>query len=57
MAIAGYDPHEAVNFWQRMVEMQKGTAPPEFLSDHPSNQNRIEDIKKELPEALSYYKK
>jgi predicted Zn-dependent protease len=57
MAIAGYDPHEAVNFWQRMVEMQKGKSPPEFLSDHPSDQNRIEDIKKELPEALSYYKK
>jgi predicted Zn-dependent protease len=57
MAIAGYDPHEAVNFWQRMVEMQKGKAPPEFLSDHPSDQNRIEDIKKELPEALSYYNK
>ena len=57
MAIAGYDPHEALDFWQRMAEIQKGKAPPEFLSDHPSDQSRIEDIKKEMPEAMSYYKK
>jgi predicted Zn-dependent protease len=55
MAIAGYDPHEAVNFWQRMVDLQKGKAPPEFLSDHPSDQSRIEDIKKEMAEAMGYY--
>jgi predicted Zn-dependent protease len=57
MSIAGYDPHTALDFWQRMAEAQKGNAPPEFLSDHPSDQSRIEDIKNELPEALSYYNK
>jgi len=57
MAIAGYNPNEALNFWQRMAEAQKGNAPPEFLSDHPSDQSRIEDIKNEMPEAMTYYRK
>lgn len=56
MAIAGYDPSEAVTFWQRMAATG-GAKPPEFLSTHPSDATRIADIKKELPEALSYYKK
>ena len=57
MAMAGYDPHEALNFWTRMSQASGGGAPPEFLSTHPSDQTRIDDIKKELPEALQYYKK
>ncbi len=56
MAIAGYDPHEALDFWQRMASATKGQAPPEFLSDHPSDQTRIDNIKKEIPEAMKYYK-
>jgi len=56
MAMAGYDPNKAVEFWQRMAEMKGGQAPPEFLSTHPSDQTRINDIKKHLPEALKYYK-
>jgi len=55
MAMAGYDPHEALNFWQRMMNAQKGNAPPEFLSDHPSDQSRIEKIQQEMPEAMKYY--
>ncbi len=55
MAMAGYDPNEALDFWQRMAVAMKGQAPPEFLSDHPSDQTRINDIKNELPEALKYY--
>ncbi len=55
MAIAGYDPNEALNFWQRMAMTMQGKEPPEFLSDHPSNLTRIEDIKKELPEAMKYF--
>ena len=56
MAMAGYDPHEAVAFWERMAQMT-GPQPPEFLSTHPSHQTRIKDIKeKYLPEAMKYYK-
>ena len=57
MAMAGYDPRKAVDFWQRMDEMSKGQAPPELLSTHPSHNTRISNIKKWLPEALSYYNK
>ncbi len=55
MAMAGYDPHVAVDFWSRMAEMKDGAAPPEFLSTHPSDQTRINDIKNLLPEAMTYY--
>lgn len=56
MSMAGYNPNTAVDFWTRMSQMG-GQKPPEFLSTHPSDQTRIADIKKELPEALKYYKK
>jgi predicted Zn-dependent protease len=56
MAMAGYDPNNAVQFWQRMSE-NAGASPPEFLSTHPSDENRIKEIKSEIPEAMNYYKK
>jgi predicted Zn-dependent protease len=56
MAMAGYDPNGALEFWQRMQAQSQGE-PPVFLSDHPANQTRINDIKAELPEAMKYYKK
>jgi predicted Zn-dependent protease len=55
MAKAGYDPHHAVEFWKRMAQEMQGKAPPAFLSDHPSDAQRIQKIQEELPEALSYY--
>lgn len=57
MAMAGYDPREAQPFWHRMEATSKGTRQPEFLSTHPSPENRREDINKHLPKALEYYKK
>jgi predicted Zn-dependent protease len=57
MAMAGYDPHEAVDFWQRMAQMKDGKAPPEFLSTHPSDEARIRKIKEFIPEAMKYYRK
>lgn len=56
MAMAGYDPHEAVTFWQRMADANKGLQPLEILSTHPANQTRIQNIKSLLPEAMTYYK-
>lgn len=56
MAMAGYNPNEAVSFWLRMAA--KGSNPmPAFLSTHPSDAKRIEQIKKYMPEAMKYYKK
>lgn len=55
MAMAGYDPERAIPFWQAM-EKAGGPAPPEFLSTHPSGSNRIEELKKFMPEAKKYYK-
>jgi predicted Zn-dependent protease len=57
MAMAGYDPHEALNFWNRMMNANKAGSTPEFLSDHPSDQKRIADIQARLPEAMKYYNK
>ncbi|WP_029901828.1 M48 family metallopeptidase [Prevotella sp. 10(H)] len=54
MAMAGYDPSAAAAFWQRMS--QKGAGTPEFMSTHPSDETRIKQIQKDLPEALKYYK-
>ena len=56
MARAGYDPREAIPFWQRMSK-QGEKRPPQFLSTHPAPETRIADIKKYLPEALPYYEK
>ncbi len=56
MAMAGYDPRSAVDFWKRMAAGKKGAAPPQFLSTHPSDETRIRQIEEHMPEALSYYK-
>jgi predicted Zn-dependent protease len=56
MAMAGYDPNASIEFWQRMSQ-NAGTNPPEFLSTHPTDENRIQKIKSEIPEAMKYYKK
>lgn len=54
-AIGGYNPQEAIPFWQRMASQNK-SKPPAFLSSHPSDAKRIADIKRWMPEAMSYYK-
>lgn len=56
MAMAGYNPNAALDFWTRM-SAQGGAKPPEFLSTHPSDATRIANIKKHLPEAMQYYRK
>ena len=56
MAKAGYDPREAIPFWQRMSAGKSGGGPPEFLSTHPSGDTRIRQLQQWMPEALSYYR-
>jgi predicted Zn-dependent protease len=51
MAIAGYNPDEAIAFWTRMAANSNGQAPPEFLSTHPSDATRIANLKAMIPEA------
>lgn len=53
-AMAGYDPQEAIPFWQRMANAG-GAKPPEFLSTHPADDTRIKQLQKIMPEAMSYY--
>ena len=55
MARAGYRPEAAVGFWRRMAALAK-EKPPEFLSDHPSDERRIEQIEGWLPEARGQYR-
>ena len=55
MARAGYDPHGALAFWQRMERAAGGGSPPEFLSTHPSHGTREQQIEAWLPEAMRYY--
>ena len=65
MAKAGYDPREAVGFWERMSGCPKqmigrfcfrsNAAIPEFLSTHPSDISRIKQIEEWIPAALEFY--
>jgi len=57
MAKAGYDPREAPGFFERMMKASKSAAPPEFLSTHPADQNRIRNLNTLIPEAMAYYHK
>ncbi len=55
MAMAGYDPNQALTFWQRMAD-RKTPKPPEFLSTHPADETRIRNLRKYMPEAKRYYR-
>lgn len=54
MARAGFNPEAAPNVWRKMAKVQKG-APPQFLSTHPSDQNRIANLEKALPTVKPLY--
>ena len=65
MAKAGYDPHKAIGFWERMSGCPKqmigrfcfrsNAAIPEFLSTHPSDVTRIKQIEAWINDAMQYY--
>ena len=54
-AMAGYDPQQAIPFWQRMSQGSSSNQ-SDIFSDHPSDTKRIADLQKEMPTALKYYK-
>jgi predicted Zn-dependent protease len=57
MARAGYDPHEAVHFWERMEQNSSGPQRPEFASTHPSHGTRIARLQEHMPQAEEEYRK
>ncbi len=56
MAIAGYSPEFAVSLWQKMALSSGGGKQSSFLSTHPSEEKRIAEIQKYMPEAMKYYR-
>jgi predicted Zn-dependent protease len=58
MAMAGYDPHEGVALWERMHAAKSNLkTQAEWLSTHPADETRIQNIKSWLPEAMKYYRR
>jgi predicted Zn-dependent protease len=53
MAKAGYDPAEAVTFWQRFATL--GSSGPAFLSTHPQSEDRAKALSKQMPSAKKSY--
>ena len=51
MAKAGYDPNEAINFWQRFGQVKGGKGPPEWASTHPADATRIQGLRSYLSRA------
>jgi len=51
MAIAGYNPEEALIFWERMAALSGGGSTPQFLSTHPSDETRIRELRSAIPAA------
>lgn len=51
MAIAGYNPQEAIAFWKRMAAQSGGKSQPEFMSTHPSDATRVANLQNLVPEA------
>jgi predicted Zn-dependent protease len=52
MAEAGFDPREAVKLWENMARASGGKNPPEFLSTHPAETTRINDLKARMSHAI-----
>lgn len=51
MTIAGYNPEDAILFWQRMASQSGGQSQPEFMSTHPSDATRMANLKALIPQA------
>ena len=54
-ARAGYDPRAGVSLWQKMIKANSGASPPEFLSSHPTDSSRVQQIEALLPTVMPFY--
>ncbi len=54
-SLSGYDIRETVKIWERMKKLNKGEEPPEFMSTHPSSDNRIKDLNEKMNEVILDY--
>tara|TARA_A200000159_G_scaffold30723_1_gene27323 strand:- start:18 stop:818 length:801 start_codon:yes stop_codon:yes gene_type:complete len=54
-SLSGYDIRETVKIWERMKELNKGKEPPEFMSTHPSSDNRIKDLNEKMNGVILDY--
>ena len=54
-ARAGYDPRAGITLWQKMLKASQGGRPPEFLSTHPAEASRIQQIEALLPTVMPLY--
>ena len=54
-SLSGYDIRETVKIWERMQKLNKGKAPPEFMSTHPSSENRIKNLNEKMNEVIFEY--
>lgn len=55
MAKSGFDPRQSVRLWQKMSQANRGQEPTEFLSTHPANATRIDDLNSNMPRAMQTY--
>ena len=49
MAKAGYDPAQALEFWKRIIAQEKGAKMPQFMSTHPNDAKRLQELAVFLP--------
>tara|TARA_B100000575_G_scaffold75373_1_gene58838 strand:+ start:21 stop:848 length:828 start_codon:yes stop_codon:yes gene_type:complete len=54
-SLSGYDIRETVKIWERMKKLNKGKEPPEFMSTHPSSDNRIRNLNEKMNEVIINY--
>ena len=54
-ARSGHDPRAGISLWQKMLEANKGQKPPEFMSTHPADKNRVQEIQSLLPRVMPLY--
>ena len=54
-SLSGHDIRETVKLWERMKELNKGKEPPEFMSTHPSSDNRIKNLNNWMNEIIINY--